>query len=80
MLEPAVKPVTDKVAAIFQLCTGDLRGDPDAVARIGIAPAYSGCGTRIEGTELQADAACYPARAALSKRMSSLFDRQQGVA
>ena len=24
VLEPAVRPVTDKVAAIFQLCTGDL--------------------------------------------------------
>ena len=54
-----MKPVTDKVAAIFQLCTGDLRGDPDVVARIGIAPAYSGCGARIEGIELQADAAFY---------------------
>ena len=59
VLEPVVKPVTDKAAAIFQLRTGDLHGDSDAVARIGIAPAFSGCGARVEGIELQADAAFY---------------------
>ena len=44
------------------------------MARIGIAPAYSGCGAQIEGIELQADATFYFAWAALSNRMSSLFD------
>ena len=57
-LKPAVKLVTVKVAAIFQLFTGDLRDDTDAVARIRIAPACSGCGARVEGIELQTDAAC----------------------
>ena len=67
VLEPAVKPVTAKVAAIFQLCTGDLRGDTYAFARIGIAPAFSGCGARIEGIELQPDAAFYSTWASLNK-------------
>ena len=74
VLELAVRPVTEKVAAIFQLCMGDLRDDTDAVARIGIAPAFSGCGARIEGIELQADAAFYSTCSALSKRMCSLLD------
>ena len=47
---------------------------PHAVARIGIAPANRGCGARIQGIALQADAAFYSTWGALSKRMSSLFD------
>ena len=47
-----MKPVTDKVVAIFQVCTGDLYGDTDAVTCIRIAPAFSGCGACVEGIEL----------------------------
>ena len=56
VLESAVKPVTDQVADIFQLRTNYLKGDTDAITRLGIAPAFSGCGARIEEAGLQADA------------------------
>ena len=79
VLEPAVKPVTDKVAAIFRLCTGDLPGDSDAVARIGIAPAFRGCGARVDAIELQTDAAFYSTWASPNKRMCSLFDSRGGL-
>lgn len=74
---PAVKPVVGKIAAIFQLCAGDLSGDTDAAARIGIAPTFSGRGARVEGIELQADAAYFSTWASSSKRMGSVFDSKR---